>query len=82
MHATVQYPKNFSTKNGSSMTFQSVIDIADNIIKLNRQHEIGQPQGSSRYDCCHRVGLLQKHYVWKLIVAIMTKQPDKKYRET
>jgi hypothetical protein len=69
-------------KNGSSMTFQSIIDIADNIIKLNRQHEIGQPHGPSRYNYCHPVGLLQKNYAWKLIVAIMTKQSDKKYRGT
>jgi hypothetical protein len=69
-------------ENGSSMTFQSVIDIADNSIKLNHQHEIGQPHGPSRYDCCHRIGLLRRHYIWKLIVAIMTKQHDKKYRGT
>jgi hypothetical protein len=82
MNATVEYPKNFSMKNGSSMTFQSVIDIAANIIKLNRQHEIGQPHDSSCYSYCHRIGLRQKHYIWKLIMAIMTNQPDKKYRGT
>ncbi len=82
MSATVQCPKFFSMKNGSSMTFQSVIDIADNIIKLNRQRDIGQPHGSSRHGYCHRSGLPEKYYIWKSIVAIMTKQPGKKYRGT
>lgn len=82
INATIKCPKKIFHQNGSSMPFQSVIDIADNIIKLNRQREIGQLHGPSSQDYCHRTGLSQKHYIWKLIVAIMTKQPDKKYRGT
>jgi hypothetical protein len=49
---------------------------------LNRQHEIGQPHGPSRYGHCHRIGFLQKNYIWKLIMSIMSKWFDKKYRGT